>query len=64
MDKVLSAVGVERKYFKLCSMKFEFNVLISILFLQQHHFRRALIKFSRLPNRRIYKQLIENKGQI
>lgn len=64
MDKVLRAVGVERKYFRLCSMKFEFNVLVSILFLQQHRFKRALIKFSRLPNRRIYKQLNGNKGQI
>ena len=49
MDKVLRAVGVERKYFRLCSMKFEFNVLVfyfynSIILEEQ-------IKFSRLPNR-------------
>ena len=62
MDKVLRAVGLERKYFRLCSMKFEFNVLVfyfynSIILEEQ-------IKFSRLPNRRIYKQLIGKKGQI
>ena len=62
MDKVLRAVGVERKYFRLCSMKFEFNVLVfyfynSIILEEQ-------IKFSRLPNRKIYKQLIGKKGQI
>lgn len=49
MEKVLRAMGVreeERKHTGLCSVEFgEPEGIVVFLLLQQHHYRRALIKY-------------------